>query len=144
MYNTLHILYILLFKAFVLNQCFAITCSLLVKVLTTIVYMFQFAGGEMLLAAVSARTWTRQLRVDVPLSLYGSLRVIQQQLWRCRYHGIDIYSPDLQQLRPLHCSDMVYVYDVASVGGEHVVVAARLGLYLMTTRGAYDMYLLLS
>ena len=76
----------------------------------------------------------RSAKVDIPLVC--SLRVINQQLWCCRFDaGIVVLDSELQQQRTVPAGEMGWVYDVAEMSNGDVVIGASNGLYAADVLG---------
>ena len=86
------------------------------------------------LERVSSKQWSRQHSVRVPharAACASSRASCGSVTWR----GITVYDTALRQLRTIDRGDMGWVYDVASLPGGEVVVAASNGLFKMAANG---------
>ena len=75
------------------------------------------------------KQWVKQAEKKLPSRPEG-LRVINQQLWCCCGDaGIVVFDSELQHQRTIPAADMGWVYDVAKMRNDDVIIAAHTGLF---------------
>ena len=78
--------------------------------------------------------WKRHQSLSVK-SLVFNIRRINNHLYACHGDGIDVYTTTLQHVDTIKAGDMGWVYDICSVPGVGVVVAAKNGLFQFKGNG---------